>query len=99
MVYKEWPLTSLGGDDSDVVPVLAFPVQFHGCGDEAGVGGDTKQSLRVWLWINGEPGKERVGWEEKHSCVREGRWTLSEMRKGQWSEGKKQAEVAVGGQT
>lgn len=65
MVYKERLLTSLGGDDTDVVPMLTFPVQFHGCGDEAGVWGDTKQGLWVRLRINGEPGKEKIRWEEK----------------------------------
>lgn len=44
---KERPLTSLGGDDGDVVPVLPLPVQLHGGGDEAGVRGDTEQRLRV----------------------------------------------------
>jgi len=53
------PLTSLGGDDGDVVPVVALPVQLHGRGDEAGVRRDTEQSLRVRLGINGEPGGER----------------------------------------
>ena len=59
------PLTSLRGDDGDVVPVLAFSVQRHGRGDEAGVGGDAKQSLWVGLWINGEPAGEKTGWNKE----------------------------------
>lgn len=46
-MYIEGPLTSLGGDDGNVVPVLALPVQFHSRGDEAGVRGNTKQGLWV----------------------------------------------------
>lgn len=47
VVHKEGPLTSLGGDDSDVVPVLPLPVQLHSRGDEAGFWADTKEGL----WI------------------------------------------------
>lgn len=61
MLQKEAPLTSLGGDDCNVVPVLALPVQFHRRGDEAGVWCDTEQSLGVRLRINGEPEGEKVG--------------------------------------
>lgn len=58
-MLEDGPLTPLRGDDSDVVPVFPFPVQFHGCGDEAGVRGDAEQSLRVRLGINGEPINEK----------------------------------------
>lgn len=64
-MYKEGPLTSLGCNDGDVVPVLAFSVQLCGGGDEASVWGDAKQSLWVWLRINGEPGEEETGQTEQ----------------------------------
>lgn len=60
MVNKEGPLTSLSGDDCNVVPVLTLPVQLHSCGDETSIRGDAKQSLRIWLRINGEPGGEKA---------------------------------------
>lgn len=44
--------------------MLTLPVQLHRCGDETGLWCDTKQSLWVWLRINGEPEEEKVGFED-----------------------------------
>lgn len=78
MSTKEGPLTSLGCNDSNIVPVLAFPIQFHGSGDEACVWGDTKQSLWVRLRINGEPGGEKIGGEARDKYVGRRRVNVSE---------------------
>ncbi len=50
--------TSLCGDDGNVMPLLLFPIQFHGGGDEAIVRGDTEQGLGVRLGINWVPEKK-----------------------------------------
>lgn len=47
--------------------MVAFAVQLHGRGDEAGVWSDTEQSLRVRLGINREPGEGKVGLKEGDS--------------------------------
>ena len=52
-------LTSLHGDDRDVVPLLALAVQLGCRGDEACIRGNVEQGLRVRLGINGEPEDER----------------------------------------
>lgn len=54
-----WPLTSLAGDDSDVVPVLPLAVQLHRRGDEASLWADTKQGLRIRLRVYWESEAER----------------------------------------
>lgn len=56
--------TSLCGDDSNVMPLLLFPIQFHGRGDETIVRGDTEQRLGVWLGINWVPEKKWTGIKE-----------------------------------
>lgn len=53
--------TSLCGDDSNVMPLLLFPIQFHRRGDETIVRSDTEQRLRVWLGINWVPEKKWTG--------------------------------------
>lgn len=52
------PHTSLCGDDSDIMPLLALPVQLHHRGDKAAVRSNTEQSLWVRLRVNRVP--ERV---------------------------------------
>lgn len=77
--------TSLGGDDGDVVPVVALPVQLHRRGDEAGVGRDAEQRLRVGLGIDGEPAQTQA------NCnVREPSWweKVLEVKPEKWAEGK-----------
>lgn len=56
--------TSLCGDDSNVMPLLLFPIQFHRRGDETIVRGDTEQRLGVWLGINWVPEKKWTGIKE-----------------------------------
>lgn len=75
--------------------MLSFPVQFHGCGDEAGVWGDTKHSLWVWLRINREPRNEKIRREEKDISDR--RQVLEKRRGGGVkNKSKGQLEMAEG---
>lgn len=72
-----WPLTSLGGDDSDVMPVLPLTVQLHRRGDEAGLWAYTKQGLRIRL---------RVYWESEAERERERNSRKSYQKKGEGDE-------------
>lgn len=59
-------ITSLSGNDGDIVPLLMLTVQLRCRGDKPSVWGDAEQSLWIWLRINGVPErmKETERWGE-----------------------------------
>ena len=66
-------LTSLCGDDGDVVPLLLLAVQLYHRGDEAGVRADTEDRLRVRLRIDGIPDRGGGRWEREERGEGRGR--------------------------